>query len=298
VQAVYKFTGGGDDRRIIAGTITTGTVNVGDQVVFYPSGKTSTVKPIEAFNRPKSNTASAGMAFGFTLNEQIYILRGKIAAIAGQPQPEVTTRIRVSLFWIGYDPIKPGKEYLLKVGTAKVAMKGEKIIRIVDASNLDVNQSKNEVERHDVAECTLKLNQPIAFDLADKLTLTSRFAIIDNYEIRGGGIIRKAQADRQSSIREQILLRNYKWEQSKISAEKRAEKYNQKSTLILITDQSHSGEKEIAKKLEDQLFDDGKIVYFLAIGNVLYGVDADIKGHDDSPRGTYPTSFRNCSHPA
>jgi len=283
VQAVYKFTSCGDDRRIVAGTITTGTVNVGDQVVFYPSGKTSTVKSIEAFNRPESDTAHAGMATGFTLNEQIYIGRGEIAAIAGEPQPEVTTRIRVSLFWIGHDPIQQGKEYLLKVGTAKVAVKLEQIIRIVDASNLDINQSKNQVERHDVAECILKLNQPIAFDLADKLALTSRFVIIDNYEIRGGGIIREAQTDKQSSVREQVLLRNYKWEQSKISAERRAEKYNQKSTLILITGQSHSGRKEIAKKLEDQLFDDGKIVYFLAIGNVLYGVDADIKGHDDSP---------------
>ncbi len=29
-------------------------------------------------------------------------------------------------------------------------------------------------------------------------------------------------------------------------------------------------------RLESRLFDDGRFVYFLAIGNVLYGVDADL----------------------
>ncbi|HEX2251161.1 MAG TPA: GTP-binding protein [Gemmatimonadales bacterium] len=52
VQDVYKFTKQGDDRRIVAGTIDTGTVNVGDAIIFYPSGKKSRVKTIEAFNRP------------------------------------------------------------------------------------------------------------------------------------------------------------------------------------------------------------------------------------------------------
>ncbi len=283
VQAVYKFTQQGDDRRIVAGTIATGTVKTGDRVIFYPSGKTSTVKSIEGFNAPPVDKAVAGMATGFTLEEQIYIGRGEIAALAQEPHPEVTTRLRVSLFWIGHDPLKQGKEYLLKVGTAKVPVKLEQIVRIVDASNLDLNQEKTQVERHDVAECILKLNKPIAFDLADKLALTSRFVIIDNYEIRGGGIIREAQADRQTQVREKVLRRNYKWEQSIISAEKRAEKYNQKSTLILITGQRQSGKKELAKNLEARLFEDGKVVYFLGIGNVLYGVDADIKDRDGSP---------------
>ncbi|MFH1852155.1 MAG: GTP-binding protein [Candidatus Neomarinimicrobiota bacterium] len=283
VQAVYKFTQKGDDRRIVAGTITTGTIKIGDRVIFYPSGKTSTVKSIEAFNSPASDTAVAGMATGFTLTEQIYIGRGEIAALAGQPQPAVTTRLRVSLFWIGLDAFIKGKEYLLKIGTAKVPVKLESITRIIDAANLDLRQDKSQVERHDVAECILKLNKPVAFDLADHLALTSRFVIIDNFEIRGGGIIREAQADRQSQIREKVLRRNYKWEQSIIGVEQRAEKYNQKATLVLITGKRQSGKKEIAKNLEARLFEDGKIVYFLGIGNVLYGVDADIKGRNDAP---------------
>ena len=73
VQDVYKFTKQGDDRRIVSGTIDSGTVNVGDSVIFYPSGKKSHVRSIEAFNRPAQRRAEAGWAVGFTLQEQIYI---------------------------------------------------------------------------------------------------------------------------------------------------------------------------------------------------------------------------------
>ncbi len=83
VQGVYKFTKQGDDRRIVAGTIDSGAVSVGDEVIFYPSGKKSRVKCIEAFNRPTQERRRAGSAAGFTLHEQIYVSRGEIAALEG-----------------------------------------------------------------------------------------------------------------------------------------------------------------------------------------------------------------------
>ena len=39
VQDVYKFTRHGDERRIVAGTVASGRVRAGDELVFYPSGK-------------------------------------------------------------------------------------------------------------------------------------------------------------------------------------------------------------------------------------------------------------------
>jgi bifunctional enzyme CysN/CysC len=108
--------------------------------------------------------------------------------------------------------------------------------------------------------------------------VTGRFVIVDRYEICGGGIVREALEDKQAWVRDKVLVRDYKWEKSIIPFEMRAEKYNQKPTLIVITGQKNSGKKPFAKELEGRLFGDGKIVYFLGIGNVLYGVDADLKG--------------------
>lgn len=276
VQGVYKFTKNNDNRRIVAGTIDSGRIHTGDEVVFYPSGKKSTVTSIEAFNHERLSSVAAGYATGFTLKEQIYITRGEMAVLSGQPKPQVTSRIKVNLFWLGKEAAFKGKNYLLKIGTAKVEMQIEEIIRVIDASNLQAD-AKEQVERHDVAECIIKLEKTIAFDLAADNVHTSRFVIVDNFEIAGGGIILESLPDEQAWIRNSLFIRNYKWETSKIAGEERAERYNQKAALIILTGQRDVGKKPIAKTLERMMFDLGKIVYFLGIGNILYGVDADIK---------------------
>jgi bifunctional enzyme CysN/CysC len=281
VQGVYKFTRDGDSRRIIAGTIESGKIAVGDEVAFYPSGKKSTVATIESFNRPHQSTAVVGDATGFSLCEQIYITRGETATLVREVKPKVTTRIKANIFWLGKGSLQKDKTYFLKIGTTKAGMKLQEIIRIIDAASLSVGK-KNIVERNDVAECIFKLDKAIAFDPAADITNTGRFAIVDNYEIAGGGIIQEALTDEQSIVREQVQLRNYKWEKGVISPEQRAEKYNQRSALIIITGPKNAEKKMIAKQLEKRLFDDGKIVYYLGIGNVLYGIDADIKGKNNA----------------
>jgi bifunctional enzyme CysN/CysC len=245
-------------------------------VIFYPSGKKSHVRSIEAFNRPPQLRAEAGWAVGFTLQEQIYVPRGEIATLEHEPRPQVTTRLRVSLFWLGKEPMVKRKEYLLKLGTARVTARVEEVLRVMDASTLDATDQRSVVKRHDVAECILKLDRAIACDLAEDVPATSRFVIVDDFEIRGGGIVREALPDRQTLVRDRVLLRNYKWEPSIIQPERRAEKYNQKAALILVTGEHETNRKGVAKALESKLFEDGRVVYFLGIGNVLYGVDADI----------------------
>lgn len=282
VQDVYKFSKFRDNRRIIAGTIVTGSITVGDELVFYPSGKKSRIKAIESFNGPRKSEAGAGYATGFMLTEQIYVTRGELATKAGERKPRVTTRLRINIFWLGREPLLKKKEYILKLGSARVTMSVEDIIRVINASDLHADERKERVDRHEVAECIIKCNRAIAFDLAEECALTGRFVIVDKYEICGGGIVREALEDKQAWVRDKVLVRDYKWEKSIIPFEMRAEKYNQKPALIVITGQKNSGKKPFAKELEGRLFGDGKIVYFLGIGNVLYGVDADIKGTENN----------------
>ena len=281
VQDVYKFTRGGDDRRIIAGTIESGQVSVGDEVVFYPSGKSSTVKSIEGFNQPERETIGAGYSTGFTLDEQIFIKRGEVATLGSEKEPHSSTRIKTNLFWLGKDPLTKDQEYYVKLGTAKVKARLEKIERVIDASDLSQSEDKDQVELHDVAQCVLKLDDAISFDLANELEHSSRFVIVDDYEIAGGGLIEESLEDEQRWVREKVMLRNYKWEKSRITREKRAEQYSQQPTLVLVTGEEDVGKKPTAKALEKELFNSGRVVYFLGIGNLLYGVDADIKGEDD-----------------
>ena len=277
VQDVYKFTAQGDSRRIVAGTIESGSIKLGDEIVFYPSGKKSKLKRIEGFNVENQSERRIGEAAGFTLTEQIYVSRGEIATKGNELKPLIGKKLKVNLFWLGRKPFSKGKEYSLKLGTVKVSAKLESISRIINASDLnDIGNEHEYISRHDVAECTLILEKAIAFDKVESNSATSRFVIVDEFEIAGGGIITEAMGDKFSGIRDNVIVRNYKWEKSIISPEQRAEKYNQKSTLIFITGPQNSGKKPIAKALESKLFEDGKIVYFLGIGNVKYGIDTDL----------------------
>ncbi len=284
VQGVYKFTNFGDDRRIVAGTIETGSIKAGEEVIFLPSGKKSKIKSIEYFNGDLGTEVSAGMAPGFTLTEQIYVTRGEIMAKSKEKLPHVTTRIKVNLFWLGKNPLVKKKDYLFKVGAIKVTARLEEIIRVIDASNLQTAEKKDFIGRHDVAECVLSLAKPIAFDLADELDKTSRFVLVDDYEIWGGGIIREALTDQQSWVRDFVMLRNFKWEKSKISPMQRSRRYNQKSMLVILTGPHGVGKKDTAKQLEWKLFSEGKEIYYLGIGNVLLGVDADITKEEEHRR--------------
>jgi bifunctional enzyme CysN/CysC len=179
-------------------------------------------------------------------------------------------------------PMIVGTQYILKLASARVPVQIEEVTKIIDASDLSVLHQQKKIERHQVAECVLSLSKAIAFDCAKEDAAMGRFVIVDDYEIAGGGIIREALEDKQSQMRERVLLRDYKWESSNISAEERAARLGQKPVLIIITGKKDSGKKPLAKALEKRLLDEGCFAYFIGIGNVLYGVDADIKGiHDD-----------------
>jgi bifunctional enzyme CysN/CysC len=280
VQDIYKFTLFGDNRRIVAGTIANGSLRTGDEVVFYPSGKRSTVKSFEGFAITEKSIAVAGEAVGFTLKEQIYIQRGEIATRADETPPKVTQRLRVSLFWLGKQPLLLKKQYILKLGTARVKAQIEQINRVIDASNYANNSGKDQIDHHDVAEVILRLQRPIAFDLSETLSDTSRFVIVDDYEICGGGIVLEALSDEQTWIRDNVYLRESKWIRSEITTEDRADRYNQKPVLVIITGEQGVGRKRVARMLENRLFRDGKFVYYLGIGSVLYGVDADLQQQD------------------
>lgn len=283
VQDVYKFTRNGDDRRIVAGTIETGTIRQGQEVIFYPSGKKSHIHKIESFNTDPIQEGKPGMAIGFTMKEQIYITRGEMMAIAGEPQPKTASRISANIFWLGKKDFVPGRLYFLKIGGEKVRVEVEEVKGVIDSSNLSSTDTKQVVEKHEVAEVILKTDKPIAFDTVRESAGTSRFVIVDNYEIAGGGIITEALEDEESDIRSSAMLRNYKWETGEISLESRIEHYAQRPELIVLTGEKNTGKKDLAKALEKSLLDSGRYVYYMGIVSYLYGVGADTKsgGEED-----------------
>ena len=275
VQAVYKFTSRGDDRRIVAGRIEAGQVRVGDKVVFSPSNKVSTIKSVEGFNTPPRDRMGAGWSTGFTLTEEIYVTRGEIMSHADRG-PLVSTRLRTNLIWLGKKPFVSGRDYKLKLGTAAVPVRIHKILKVIDASALGSVLHKNDIGRHDVADVILETRQPVAFDLTADCEATGRFVIVDGYDVAGGGIVTAAVADELKDLRAEARTRDFNWVPGGVTDEQRAHRFGHRAALIMFVGPAGSGKHRYARALERALFDRGRHIYMLDGKNVLLGVDHDL----------------------
>ncbi len=275
VQDVYKFTNENDERRIVAGTVSSGTLHTGDEIMLLPSGKKTTVKSIEVFNELPKSAVSSGCATGFCMTEQIYAKRGELISVIGQRAPMYGSKIKASVFWLGREPFSPDKPYKIKLGSAQTGCRLDNVSGVLDASTLE-RIERCHVERHEVADCVIHLDRPVAYDTAADNAETGRFVIVDGYEISGGGII-TGTADADGVIGEKLIRRNIKWIRSSITAQERAAYYGQDARLVVITGKTDTDKKTVARALEKKLLDGGRIAYYLGIGNLLYGVGSDIK---------------------
>ncbi|HBC86970.1 MAG TPA: adenylyl-sulfate kinase [Lentisphaeria bacterium] len=277
VQDIYKFTEQNDERRIVAGTIETGSIKVGDDVVFLPSGKENRISSIEGFNSPVRKEIGAPYATGFTLATQIYINPGEIMCKKGDALPTVASRFHVNIFWMGKAPFIKGKKYKLKLAAARVNAELVDIINVLDASELSSIKGKKQLDRHDVGECIIETLKPIAFDFVTDIESTGRFVIVDNYEIAGGGIVIGKAEDESSLLKDHVQKREYSWERGLVTSSVRAGRNHHRGKFIVFTGDKDSGTREIAKNLEQGLFNLNLNVYYLGMSSLVGGLDSDMK---------------------
>jgi len=293
VQAVYKFTSQGDDRRIIAGRIEAGTVTVGDRVVFSPSNKSSVIRSIEGFATSPRESIGAGWSTGFTLGEEIYIQRGEIMSLADHP-PLVSTRFRANLIWLGKKPFVKDRDYKIKLGTTACPVRIHRLVKVIDASQLNTELVKDSVGRHDVADIILESRQPLSFDLIGDCDATGRFVIVDGYDVAGGGIITAAVADEQDDFRSEARLRDFNWVKGGVTTTERALRFGHRSMLVMVVGRAGVGKQRYARALEKELFAAGCQSYMLDGTNVLLGVDHDLSV--DAARSELVRRFGEVAH--
>jgi bifunctional enzyme CysN/CysC len=283
VQDVYKFTEQNDDRRIIAGTVETGEIKTGEEVVFQPSGKRARIKSVEEFNAASQRTsASAGESIGFTLNTELYLQPGEIMVRPRETPPKTHCRFRANIFWVGHSPMISGKVYKLKLASARVQVKLVGLDRVLDAADLSLVENQQSINRHDVATCVLETIKPIAYDLAEHIETLSRFVIVDQYEIAGGGIILQDLPAGESILEKHLQEREHHWVRGWVLPAERSAAYTHRGKCILFTGPEVAGCKKFAMHLEKKLFENKCKVYYFDIANMRFGLDTDMVIDADS----------------
>jgi len=273
IQDVYRF----DERRILAGRVESGTLRVGDRLLFSPGNKVSTVKSIERWQSAARESASAGESIGVTLTEQIFVERGSVATLETEP-PYALTKIRARMFWLGRAPFKKGKTYKIKLATQEAECLIDSLEKIIDASTLqNISRPENDqfVGRHEVAELYIRIKRPIAFDLHTDIVALGRFVIVDGYEVCGGGIIVEDSYPKRTSD-SLHKSENIFWSHGKVTAAQRAIRNSHKGSVVWLTGLSGAGKSTIATELERELFNLGKHAYVLDGDNIRHGLCSDL----------------------
>ncbi|MDF5512384.1 sulfate adenylyltransferase subunit CysN, partial [Vibrio parahaemolyticus] len=147
------------DFRGFAGTISSGSIKVGDAIKALPSGKTSTVARIVTFDGDIEE-ARAGLAVTLTLSDEIDISRGDLIVL-DNAQVETTNHLLADVVWMTEQPLQPGRDYDIKIAGKKTVGHVEAIRHQYDINNLSTHSSA-ELPLNGIGLCEWSLNESVS----------------------------------------------------------------------------------------------------------------------------------------
>jgi len=177
--------------RGFSGTITSGSISVGDEITVLPSRKTSKVKSIVSNDikdlRPIGkdeevetiSKAFAPMATTITLEDEIDISRGDMI-VKSTDIPKVSNHLSAMVVWMDETPLKLNQNYVIKRATS-VLNGAFNSIEFKKNINTFEEIDSDSLELNDIAKLTLSLDREIAVDPYHENRYTGSFIIIDKY---------------------------------------------------------------------------------------------------------------------
>ncbi|MFC2952839.1 sulfate adenylyltransferase subunit CysN [Marinicaulis aureus] len=260
------------DFRGFSGTVASGVIKPGEEIVVLPSAKRSKVKSIVTMDGDLAE-ARPDMAVTVTLEDEIDISRGDVIC-AGKAPAEQTDQFAAHLLWMAEEELYPGRQYLLKTANRMVPVTVTELKHKVNVNTLE-HMSGKTLELNEVGFCNFNLAQPIAFDSYKDNRRTGAFILIDR---RTNATIGAGMID--FSLRR---AKNVHWQDLDVNKGVRASAKHQKPCVLWFTGLSGSGKSTVANLVEKRLHDMGRHTYTLDGDNVRHGLNKDL-GFTDADR--------------
>ena len=274
------------DFRGFSGTVTSGTVKVGEEIATLPSGKTSRIKSIVTYDGDLEE-AFIGQAVTLTLDDEIDISRGDMI-VRKNNLPNVGNELDVNLCWMDEQPMNPRAHYILKHTTHKVKAYVQDIRYKIDVNTLH-REDADQFVLNEIGRVTIKTARPLFFDSYRMNHGTGSFILIDPLTNRtvAAGMIRGSAGDLNAVTKtkhaQSRRSTNVQWENGAISAESWERRNGHKGAVLWCTGLSGAGKSTIARGLIKSLFAKGCQVMMLDGDNVRQGLCGDL-GFSDQDR--------------
>lgn len=260
------------DFRGFSGTVASGVVKVGDDVLVAASRKPAKIARIVTMDGDLEETI-AGEAVTLVLDREVDVSRGDMLVHAGET-PDYSTQFQARLVWMNDEQALPGRSYLLKIGAQQVPASITTLKYRTNVNTLEQSAAKV-LELNEVGTVTIATDKPIAFDAYGDNPLTGSFILIDRISnaTLGAGVIdfglRRAQ--------------NLSYQSFDVNRQVRAGLMGQAPQILWFTGLSGSGKSTVANLIEKKLTAEGRHAYILDGDNVRHGLNKDL-GFTDEDR--------------
>ena len=253
------------DHRSYAGTVASGVMRPGDEVVVLPLGKTTRIASIEGPNGPVEE-AFPPMAVSVSLADEIDISRGDLIARTNN-QPRVAQEFDATVCWMAdATALEPGRDYVIKHTTRTTRARVTALDYRLDVNTLHRDKTATALKLNELGRISLRTQVPLLLDEYTRNASTGSFILIDpdtNGTVAAGMVLRdvSAQAASPNTVRHNSLVTT---------------EHRPRGRTVWLTGLSGAGKSSVAMLVERKLLENNVPAYVLDGDNLRQGLNADL----------------------
>lgn len=164
------------DFRGFSGTVASGIVRKGDEVMALPSGKKSHVKSIVTFDG-EQEYAFPPQAITITLEDEIDVSRGEML-VHPDNQPQMERNFEAMLVWMDENAMDPSQQFFIKHTTNLSRVKIDQIRYKVNVNTMEQSEA-DKLVLNEIGRVVFTSNKPLFFDPYQKNKNCGSFILID-----------------------------------------------------------------------------------------------------------------------
>ena len=184
IQDVYEL----EEGKVIISKVETGVLKVGSTIQVAPSMERGVVEKIESFGE-ELKEALPGDSVGLVVDGIKDVRRGDVVASA-EENLELTEMFIAELIIFSDLTLRSGDDVTIRIGTAEINCKVDRILEKIDPVDLIVAEENSEVlENGDVGRILLQSTEPIYVESYSSFPQLGRFVVVGKKGATAVGII-------------------------------------------------------------------------------------------------------------
>jgi bifunctional enzyme CysN/CysC len=259
------------------GTLNSGVIRRGDEIMVMPSGRTTQVERIVTQDGDL-DFAFASQSVTLTLADEVNVSRGDMIVHPGN-QPQVERQAEAMLVWMDETPLKVGATYLFRHTSKETKGTVSQLRFRVDPNDLH-RAPAEKLGLNEIGRVQIDLHVPLMMDPYERNRSTGAFVMIDpltHHTVAAGMIRRPGRPALVDPGEPDPASRNIFHHRGAVSAAERSKVLGgQQSATLWFTGLSGSGKSTLAFAVEKELLRLGCASYVLDGDNVRHGLNRDL----------------------